>query len=158
MHDDELTLSTDPDRMDVDVIHTFLATESYWAQGIPHETVVRAIAGSLCFGIFDGARQVAFARVITDSATFAYLCDVFVIREYRGRRLGHRLMEAIDRTPVCRACGASTWSRATRTPCTPATASPPRRGRRATWNACAPTSTPPPPARRDDRPARHLPA
>jgi GNAT superfamily N-acetyltransferase len=110
--DESLTLSTDRDRMDVDAIHAFLSTESYWSLGIPRDVVERAITGSLCFGIFDGARQVAFARVITDGATFAYLCDVFVIQQYRGRRLAHRLMNAIDRHPDLQ--GLRRWNLVTR--------------------------------------------
>jgi len=89
-----LRLSTDPAEMDVAAIHAALGG-MYWAQGIPLEVVRRAIAGSLPFGIFDGRRQVAFARVVTDRATFAYVADVYVLEEYRGRGLAARLMDAI---------------------------------------------------------------
>jgi len=91
-------ISTDPSRFDLDVIHGYLA-RSYWAAGIPRETVERSIEGSLCFGAFDGDRQIGFARVITDRATFAYLADVFVLEGFRGRGVATRLMEAIAAHP-----------------------------------------------------------
>ena len=90
----------DRQRLDVALIHRFLSTEAYWSQGIALETVQRAIAGSLCFGGYlDGDRQVAFGRVITDSATFAYLADVFVLPEYRGQGYARQLMAAIMAYP-----------------------------------------------------------
>lgn len=88
------TISTDRDRLDRPLIHEFLS-ESYWAKGIPRETVDRSIEGALCFGLYDGDRQVGFARVITDRATFAYLADVFVLESHRGRGLAAWLMESI---------------------------------------------------------------
>ncbi len=81
-------------RLDLDVIHGFLAG-SYWSPGIPRQTVARAIAGSLCFGVYHGAAQVGFARVITDGATFAYLADVFVLPAHRGKGLSKALMQFI---------------------------------------------------------------
>ena len=84
-------ISTSRDRLDVDVIHGFL-TESYWSPGIPRETVERAIAGSLNFGLYHNGRQIGFARVITDGATFAYFADVFVLPDYRGAGLATWLM------------------------------------------------------------------
>jgi GNAT superfamily N-acetyltransferase len=93
-------ISTDPGRLDVDLIHQFLDS-SYWAEGRPREVVERSIRHSLCFGVYladaaDGAtRQVAFARVITDRAVFGYLADVFVIPAYRGRGISKGLMHAI---------------------------------------------------------------
>jgi uncharacterized protein len=92
---DEFLISTDTARLDLDVIHNFLATQSYWAEGIPREVVARSIANSLCFGVYEGARQVGFARVISDYATFAYLADVFIARPYRGRGLSKALMDAV---------------------------------------------------------------
>ena len=89
-----LEISTDPARLDLDVIHGYLA-RSYWAAGIPRETVARSIAGSLCFGAFEDGRQIGFARVVPDRATFAYLADVVVLEEFRGRGVARRLMEAI---------------------------------------------------------------
>jgi GNAT superfamily N-acetyltransferase len=87
-------ISTDPAQIDVDAVHAYL-TRSYWAEGIPREVVAKSIEGSLCFGLFDGLRQIGFARVITDRSTFAYLCDVYVIEEYRGRGLGKKLMKEV---------------------------------------------------------------
>jgi GNAT superfamily N-acetyltransferase len=90
----EFQISTDPARIDLDTVHGFL-TASYWARGIPRETVERSIKNSLCFGIYHGDRQVGFARVVTDRATFAYLGDVFVLPDYRGRALSKWMMECI---------------------------------------------------------------
>ena len=93
-HRDGYTVSTDPARLDLDVIHGFLAS-SYWAAGIPREIVARSIAHSMPFGIYDADAQVGFARVITDRATFGYLGDVFVLEAHRGRGLSKWLMECI---------------------------------------------------------------
>ncbi|SEL90254.1 Acetyltransferase (GNAT) family protein [Pseudoxanthomonas sp. GM95] len=94
-----LDISTDKARLDLDVIHGFLM-DAYWSRGIPRETVQRAIDGSLCFGGYvDGVGQVAFARVITDLATFAYLADVFVLPAYRGRGYSKQLVAAIMAHP-----------------------------------------------------------
>ena len=94
-------ISNDPARLDRDVIHDFLSRESYWARGVPRDVLDRAIDGSIPFGLFDedGGRQVGFARVITDRATFAWLCDVFVLEARRGRGLGKRLIETIVAHP-----------------------------------------------------------
>ena len=91
-HRDSFTVSTDPARLDVDAIHAFL-TSCYWSTGIPRATVARAIAHSVCFGLYapDGA-QVGFTRVVTDRATFAYLCDVYVLDAHRGHGLGEWLV------------------------------------------------------------------
>jgi GNAT superfamily N-acetyltransferase len=92
---DGFSISTDPARLDLDLVHATLA-ESYWAKGIPRETVERSVRGSLPFGIYEeGGAQVGFARVITDRATFAYLADVFIIEAYRGRGLAKWLLETI---------------------------------------------------------------
>jgi nitroimidazol reductase NimA-like FMN-containing flavoprotein (pyridoxamine 5'-phosphate oxidase superfamily)/GNAT superfamily N-acetyltransferase len=96
---DGFLISTDAARLDLEVIHNFLSTQSYWAEGVPREVVARSIANSLCFGIYEGARQVGFARVISDYATFAYLADVFVVEAFRGRGLSKALMEAIISHP-----------------------------------------------------------
>lgn len=104
-------LSTDRALVDVNVVHAFL-TEAYWCAGIPRETVERAIRNSLCFAVFDGQRQVGFARVISDFATYAYLADVFVIEEYRGRGLSSWLMECIVAHPDLQ--GLRRWTLATR--------------------------------------------
>ena len=91
---DGYTVSSDPARLDLEAIHAFLTT-CYWSAGIPRDTVARAVAGSLCFGLYsgDGGAQVGFARLVTDRATFAYLCDVYVLEEHRGRGLGKWLIE-----------------------------------------------------------------
>ncbi|SCL24473.1 Acetyltransferase (GNAT) family protein [Micromonospora nigra] len=88
--DDGYLISTDPARLDLDLVHHWLSTDAYWALGRDRETVRRAFAGSVPFGVYrpgDG-RQVAVARVVTDGATFAWLCDVYVDRAERGRGLG----------------------------------------------------------------------
>ncbi|ADV27075.1 GCN5-related N-acetyltransferase [Pseudoxanthomonas suwonensis 11-1] len=91
-----LRISDDRNELDVDLVHGFLSREAYWSQGIPWETVERAIAGSLCFGGYlEGEGQVAFARVITDGATFGYLADVFVLPAHRGRGYGRQLVAAV---------------------------------------------------------------
>jgi len=95
-----LRISTDKGELDVPLIHRFLSTGAYWSPGVARETVERAIAGSLCFGGYlDGAGQVAFARVITDAATFAYLADVFVLPAHRGRGHAVQLMDAVVTHP-----------------------------------------------------------
>ena len=95
---DGFTISTEKEKMDIDVIHSFL-NRTYWAEGISKETIRRSIEGSLCFGVFENDKQVGFARMITDKATFAYLADVFIIEEYRGRGLSKWLMEVIMSHP-----------------------------------------------------------
>jgi GNAT superfamily N-acetyltransferase len=91
-------ISTDPARLDVDAIHAFL-TQSYWSPGIPRATVARAIASSLCFGVFCRGQQVGFARMVTDKTTFAYLCDVYVLEAHRGRGVSKQLMDYIMKHP-----------------------------------------------------------
>ncbi|SMQ86044.1 N-acetylglutamate synthase, GNAT family [Devosia lucknowensis] len=89
-------VSTDPARIDVDYVHHYLSTISYWAGGIPRDVVARSIENSMAFGLYaDTGRQVGFARVITDKATFAWLADVFVDPAMQGRGLGKGLMAAI---------------------------------------------------------------
>ncbi len=90
----DLAISTDPSKLDRSLIARFLAG-SYWAKGIPQEVVDRSIEGSLCFGLYRGQKQLGFARVITDYATFAYLADVFVVETSRGEGLGVWMMEVI---------------------------------------------------------------
>jgi GNAT superfamily N-acetyltransferase len=91
-------ISTDSARLDVDAIHAFL-TRSYWSPGIPRATVARAIANSLCFGVFSQGQQVGFARVATDRTTFAYLCDVYVLEAHRGHGLAKQLMDRVMKHP-----------------------------------------------------------
>ncbi len=94
--DDGLELSTDPDRLDLDRIHHWLSSDAYWALGRSRETMARAVAASLNFGGYapDGA-QVAYARVVTDLATFAWLCDVYVDRGHRGLGVGTWMVGAV---------------------------------------------------------------
>ncbi len=89
-------ISTDPARLDVAAVHRYLSEESYWARHIPYETVARALANSLSFGLYgpDG-RLAGFARAVTDRATFAWLCDVFVLPGFRGRGLSKALVSAV---------------------------------------------------------------
>lgn len=89
----EYLLSTDPSRIDVDVVHSWLI-ESYWADGIPEDVVRRSIEGSIPFGVYREGVMVGFARVITDGATFAYLADVYVASSERGSGLGKWIVEA----------------------------------------------------------------
>ena len=106
-----IEVTTDRSRLDLDVIHGFL-TRSYWARGIPRETVARSIEHSLCFGAFDEDRQVGFARVISDRATFAYICDVFALESHRGGGVGKSLMAAIMSHPELQ--GLRRWTLFTR--------------------------------------------
>jgi GNAT superfamily N-acetyltransferase len=91
----EYLITTDRSRLDIALIHDFLANESYWAVGRSVEVVKRSIDNSLCFGIYRNTQQVGFARVVTDFATFAWLADVFIVSEHRGRGLAKWLMEVI---------------------------------------------------------------
>jgi GNAT superfamily N-acetyltransferase len=96
---DGFLLSTYKAKLQIDRIHKFLSTESYWSLGIPLPVVQKAILGSLCFGLFDGSKeghpQVGFARVVSDQATFAWLCDVYVESQARGQGLSKWLMECL---------------------------------------------------------------
>jgi GNAT superfamily N-acetyltransferase len=91
-------ISTDPARLDIATIHAFLA-RTYWSPEIPHDVVERAIAGSLNVGAYEGPVQVGFIRVVTDRATFAYLCDVFVLERWRGRGVSKLMMECVMSHP-----------------------------------------------------------
>lgn len=90
--DNGFIFSDDKSKIDVVAVHLFLSTKSYWAEGIPLQTVKRSIENSLCFGIYKETRQIGFARWITDRATFAYLADVYVEKEFRGMGLSKKLM------------------------------------------------------------------
>ena len=100
---DEYLISTDRARLDVEFIHQFLSGCAYWAQGRPLDIVQRSIEESLCFGIYRGRQQVGFARVVTDRATFAWLCDLFVVKAQRGQGLGKWLVECVVAHPDLRA-------------------------------------------------------
>lgn len=93
-----MDISTDPTRLDVDLIVRVLG-DSYWAAGRPRVVVERSIANSLCFGAYLGTRQIGFARVITDRAVFAYLADVFVVPEFRSQGVGKSLVAAVLEHP-----------------------------------------------------------
>lgn len=99
-------------RVDIDAVHRYLSEESYWARGITRELVARSIEHSLPFSAFDGEAQVGFARVITDSTTYAYVADVFVIESHRGRGIAKAIMAAILAHP--RLQGLRRWSLVTR--------------------------------------------
>jgi len=88
-------IDTAKDRLDIGLIHDFLSRCSHWARGIPREVLERAVANSLCFGLYCDGKQIGFARVVTDEATFAYVSDVFVVAEHRKGGLGQFLVETI---------------------------------------------------------------
>ena len=108
----EFTISTDDRLLDLDVIHDFLSNESYWATDRSIEKTRTAIENSICFGLYHGEKQIGFARVVSDKATFAYVGDVFVIEEYRGRGLSKWLMQTIVEHPDLQ--GLRRWVLATR--------------------------------------------
>lgn len=98
-NDSSFEVSTDQSRLDIPMIYRFLSEQSSWAVGIARPLVERAIENSLCFGAYLDGRQVGFARVITDFATYAHLVDVFVVPEYRGHGYGKQLVAAVLRHP-----------------------------------------------------------
>jgi len=105
-------ISNDRERLDIDLIHRFLNQDSYWARGIPRPVVAESIRNSLCFGVYDGSgKQVGFARVVTDHAVIAYLADVFIVPEHRGRGVSKFLMGTILAHP--RLQGLRRWMLAT---------------------------------------------
>jgi GNAT superfamily N-acetyltransferase len=108
---DGYLISTDSSMLDLEVVHGFLR-RSYWAAGVPENVVRRSIENSLCFGVYRGEEQAGFARVVTDRATFAYLADVFVLEEHRGRGIGKWLVEVILSHPDLQ--GLRRWMLATR--------------------------------------------
>lgn len=107
-----IEITTERARIDVDRVHGFLCNESYWAKGISRAVVERSIEHSLPFAAYDGGELVAFARVVTDYAVFAYLADVFVVPAHRGRGISQQLMTAIRSHP--RLQGLRRWSLVTR--------------------------------------------
>ena len=88
-------ISTDKKRLQLKVIINYLQNESYWAKDRTEEIISKAIKNSLCFGLYEADQQVGFARLVTDCATFAYLCDVFILKNYQGRGLGKWLIETV---------------------------------------------------------------
>jgi GNAT superfamily N-acetyltransferase len=95
----EYNLSTDKSRLDITILHRFLAEESYWAKDIPLQTVERIVEHSLCFGLFHGDTFIGFARMITDITSYAYLADVFILQEHRGKGLSKWMMQCILEHP-----------------------------------------------------------
>lgn len=108
----DYTISDDKTKLNLDLIQQFLSQESYWAQNVPLDIVERSIANSMCSGVYKGDEQVGFARVITDQATFAYLADVFILPEHRGKGLSKQLIETISNWPSLQ--GLRRWVLATR--------------------------------------------
>jgi GNAT superfamily N-acetyltransferase len=92
-------ISTDRDRIDVELVFDFLSHESYWALGIPRDVVERSIDNSLCFGVYHGDALVGFARIVTDRATFALVADVFILKPHRGQGLSKWLMHDVMNHP-----------------------------------------------------------
>ena len=115
---DGYEISTDKKKLDIPFIHRYLSTASYWAKNIPIEIVEKSIEGSICFGLYDlqpgipAGKQVGFARMVTDSATFGYLADVFIIEEHRNKGLSKWLMEVVMGYPDFK--GIRRWMLATR--------------------------------------------
>lgn len=105
-------IDTSPKKLDLEVIHSYLSKRSYWATGRSRETIQRSIENSLAFGIYEQQKQVGFGRVITDYATFAWIADVFVLEEYRGKGLSKWLMEVMISHPKLQ--GFRRWVLATK--------------------------------------------
>lgn len=97
--EDGFLISTDKQRLDIDYIYHWLSERSYWAQGRSRETVEASITNSLCFGLYQGDKQVGFARVVTDLVTFGWLCDVFIDESRRGHALGKWLVQTVVSHP-----------------------------------------------------------
>lgn len=109
---DGYLISTDSFLLNVSVIHNYLSKESYWANNIPEELVEKSIDNSLCFGLYCNQQQIGFARLVTDKATFAYLADVFILSEHRGKGLSKWMMEVIQSHPELQ--GLRRWMLGTR--------------------------------------------
>lgn len=99
IYKDDFCISTDKQKLDINAIHHFLSTQAYWSLNIPKSTVERSIQNSLCFGLYLNDKQIGFARVISDCATIAYLGDVYVLEEFRGKGLSKWLMETVTAHP-----------------------------------------------------------
>ena len=108
---DNFIISTDKSRLDLDVIANFLQN-SYWAKDRPLEIIEKSIEGSICFGVYDNKEQIGFARVTTDKATFAWLADVFILEEYRGKGLSKWFIETVLNYPEL--LSISRWMLATK--------------------------------------------
>lgn len=99
IHKEHFSISTDKAKLDVDSIHEFLSTKAYWCLNIPRAKVETAIQNSLCFGVYDQEKQIGFARIISDFSTVAYLGDVYIVEDYRGKGISKWLMETIMSHP-----------------------------------------------------------
>lgn len=108
---DQFRISTDPSRLDHDAIYAYLS-RAYWSVGRPRVVMEKSLHHSLCFGVYDGEKQIGLARVISDYATYAYLCDVYILEEYRGQGLGKWLMACVMAHPELQ--GLRRWTLATR--------------------------------------------
>ena len=86
-------ISTDKSLLDIEAVHHYLSAESYWSKGIPLAVLQKAIDNSICFGLYLGEQTIGFTRVVTDKATFAYLCDVYVLPEYQGKGYGKLMVQ-----------------------------------------------------------------
>ena len=112
----DYVISTDPERLDLPLVYRFLSEDAYWSPGVPLDVVERALANSIVFGLYrvsgQGWEQAGLARIVSDRATFAWLCDVFVLPEHRGEGLGKWLMECVKSHPDLQ--GLRRWMLATR--------------------------------------------
>jgi GNAT superfamily N-acetyltransferase len=99
---DGYEIDDDPGRLDLDGIHAFLTHDAYWSRGVTRDVLIRSIAGSLNFGLYGDGVQLGFARVVTDRATFGWLCDVYVLPGHRGRGLAHWLVQTVLAHPDLR--------------------------------------------------------
>jgi GNAT superfamily N-acetyltransferase len=104
-------ISNDYELLDFETIYNYLDQESYWSKGIPKETLQKGLENSLCFGVYEQKKQIGFAKVVTDKATFAYIADVFILPSYRGLGLSKWLMQTIKNHPDLQ--GLRRWSLAT---------------------------------------------
>ena len=111
---EDILISDDRTLLDRALIHRFLSERTYWAPGVPREIVERSIEHSLCFGVYRAGKQIGFARAVTDFATFAWLADVFILEEERGKGLSKNWSRPFKRIQSCKACGVSCSARGTR--------------------------------------------
>jgi GNAT superfamily N-acetyltransferase len=96
---EDYVISTDPSRLDLNWIHNYLTNDAWWARGIPYQIFKKSVENALCFGVYHQEKQVGFARVISDFATFAYIGDVFIAQIYRRQGLGKWLLKTILNFP-----------------------------------------------------------
>lgn len=111
-HIKDYFISTDFRSLNIEIIHQYLSKESYWAKNVPFDIVKKSIENSFCFGVYHLNKQIGFARLVTDKATFAYLADVFILPEHRGKGLAKWLMDTIHTHPELQ--GLRRWMLATR--------------------------------------------